>query len=227
MTQPNISRNPCPLCHTLGANVLHRDPQRSYLVCRVCNLVFVPSEYLLSPEKEKAEYDLHRNDPDDQEYRQFLNRLFSPMLKQLNPGSHGLDFGSGPGPTLSIMFEEAGHKMTVYDHFYANDPAALDENYDFITATEVVEHLHEPRKELDYLWTHLNPGGRFGIMTKLVLGPEEFKKWHYKNDLTHVCFFSESTFKWLANLWRAKLTFLGTDVIIFNKSNPAPDPKPR
>jgi hypothetical protein len=180
-------------------------------------LVFVPPEQYVSPQEEKTEYDLHENSPDDPGYRRFLSRLFEPMQACILPGSHGLDFGSGPGPTLSLMFTEAGHTMAIYDPFYAPAPEVLQTQYDFITATEVVEHLHHPKRELDRLWSCLKPGGTLGIMTKLVLNQEAFERWHYKNDLTHVCFFSRTCFGWLSAEWQAELIFAAPDVILLGK----------
>lgn len=219
LLRPNIKSQICPLCQTADGREFYQDKCRGYFRCPACSLVFVPSAWFLSAEDEKAEYDLHQNDPDDQGYRRFLSRIFIPMQERLAPGSHGLDFGSGPGPTLSVMFEEVGHCMALYDPFYARQPSVLEKQYDFITATEVVEHLHDPKKELDRLWTCLKPGGRLGIMTKLVLDHEAFARWHYKNDLTHVCFFSRTTFEWLADRWEAELTFAGQDVILLDKKN--------
>ena len=205
----------CPLCEAANAEKFFEDKNRSYFRCRTCSLTFVLSECFLSSEEEKKRYDLHQNDPHDEQYRSFLNRLFQPLQKRLVPQSRGLDFGSGPGPTLSVMFEEAGHSMAIYDRFYAEDPTLLETTYDFITATEVLEHLREPQKELARLWGCLRPGGCLGIMTKLALGAKEFSKWHYKDDETHICFFSKETFTWLAAQWRAKVTFEDKDVIIF------------
>ena len=62
----------------------------------------MPHENFLSAEDEKARYDLHQNSPNDNRYRQFLNRIFVPMQERIAPESCGMDFGSGPGPTLSI-----------------------------------------------------------------------------------------------------------------------------
>ncbi len=215
----NIKNQICPLCKEDDASMFFRDRRRDFFLCPICNLIFVSSLQFLSSEAEKAEYDLHQNAPNDQGYRQFLSRIFIPMQEKLSPGSCGLDFGAGPGPTLSVMFEEAGHFMAIYDHFYSKDSSVLEKQYDFITATEVVEHLHNPRKELDRLWSCLKTGGSMGVMTKLTIGREAFAKWHYKNDLTHVCFFSRLTLKWLAARWQAELTFVDKDAAIFFKRN--------
>lgn len=144
--------------------------------------------------------------------------MFLPLSQRLAPGSSGLDFGSGPAPTLSLLFEEAGHAMNNYDFWYQPDPAVFSLRYDFITATEVVEHLRDPRKELERLWQCLKPGGTLGIMTKFRVGQDAFPHWHYKNDLTHVCFFSESTFDWLAGAWNAEMTIPEDDVVLFKKN---------
>lgn len=207
----------CPLCH-LGVGEDFYTDHRTYFRCPICQLVFVPPQFFLSRDEENAVYDQHQNSPDDQGYRDFLGRLFEPMLQRLSPHSRGLDFGSGPGPTLSLMFEESGHQMEIYDPFYAPDTTPLRKQYDFITATEVLEHLHEPRRELDQLWSCLKCKGSLGIMTKRVIDGEAFSRWHYKNDPTHVCFYSTETFAWLAGYWDATMTILEDDVVIFTKN---------
>jgi|TARA_B110000977_G_scaffold187863_1_gene255445 hypothetical protein len=135
----------------------------------------------------------------------------------VTPNSEGLDFGSGPGPTLSLMLSEEGHNMAIYDPFYAPDTNVLKQTYDFITITEVAEHLSAPRLELDQLWGLLRPGGWLGIMTKLVIDEPAFAGWHYKNDPTHISFFSRETFKHLAQHWSTEVEFIGDDVILLQK----------
>jgi 2-polyprenyl-3-methyl-5-hydroxy-6-metoxy-1,4-benzoquinol methylase len=113
---------------------------------------------------------------------------------------------------------EAGYSVSVYDKFYAPDRRVLDEQYDFITCTEVVEHLSEPANTFGELLAMLKPGGWLGIMTKLVIDRSAFATWHYKNDLTHIAFFSRHTFQWLASHWQCRLEFEGKDVIFLQKS---------
>ena len=207
----------CPLCNENDVGLFWQD-HRDYLRCETCSLVFVPERFHLDREAEKAVYDQHENSPDDPRYREFLSRLFDPLVTRLTPDSSGLDFGAGPGPTLSVMLEEAGFSMSIYDPFYAPDNQVFDSTYDFITATEVVEHLHQPGQELGRLWSLLAPSGWLGIMTKRVRDQQAFSTWHYKNDPTHVCFFSVETFQWLARLWSATLVVAGDDVVLFQKS---------
>jgi len=212
----------CPLCTAPGAQHYHRDSRRHYLQCPRCQLVFVDPAERLSAAAEKAEYDLHQNVIDDSGYQQFLTRLAKPMLARLTVGMQGLDFGCGDGPALAQLFTEAGLVMSCYDLFYRHDPALLQCEYHFITATEVVEHLFEPGLVLSQLWAQLYGGGHLGLMTKLVIDREAFATWHYKNDQTHVCFFSVETFVWLATSLGAELEILGSDVIILSKPDIEP-----
>ncbi|MCD6527687.1 MAG: class I SAM-dependent methyltransferase [Desulfuromonas sp.] len=195
----------------------HADRLRRYLHCCDCQLVFAEAVSLPTVEEEKQLYDQHQNSPQDEGYRRFLGRLYQPLRTRLTTGQQGLDFGSGPGPTLSVMFEEIGCPMSIYDPIYAPDSQVWQRDYDFITASEVVEHLHQPNVGLERIWARLKPGGFFGIMTKMVQDKTAFVCWHYKNDPTHVCFYSAATFDWLANKWQASVEIIGTDVIIFHK----------
>lgn len=207
----------CPLCGAPGAQHYFRDRRRDYCQCPRCQLVFVPAGQHLPPAEEKAHYDLHQNDPSDSGYRQFLSRLGDPLLARLTPGACGLDFGAGPGPTLSRMLEEAGHRMAIYDLYYAPDTAVLARRYHFVTATEVVEHLGQPGAVLAQLWSLVEPGGWLGLMTKLVRDRDAFEHWHYKNDPTHISFFSRATFDYLSESWGARLEYQHADVILLGK----------
>lgn len=208
----------CPLCCHSGTDDFYRDKRREYRRCLRCGLVFVPPQFYLTAEREKAEYDLHCNEVDDPGYRGFLSRLAKPMMDRLAPTSRGLDFGCGPGPALAAMFAEAGHQVSLYDVFYQPDTDPLRRRYQFITATEVVEHLHRPGEVLAGLWQQLEPEGYLGVMTKLVRDADAFANWHYKNDPTHVCFFSELTWRWWAGENGASLERFGADVILLQKN---------
>lgn len=207
--------SPCPLCLSPNTNPFFQDRRRDYLRCRQCRLVFVPPRQHLTADAEKSIYDYHQNGAEDAGYRQFLSRLATPLANRLPAGAGGLDFGCGPGPLLAKMFNELGHAMQTFDPFYANRPETLQSRYDFVTCTEVIEHFRQPRREFDLLFRLLKPGGCLGIMTKLVIDADAFSRWHYKNDPTHISFFSEDTLAWLAAAYRCRLEIIGKDVGIF------------
>mgnify|MGYP003965087051 CR=1 FL=1 len=80
-----------------------------------------------------------------------------------------------------------------------------------------------PGRELDQLWDRLAPGGWLSIMTKRVRDQGAFKTWHYITDPTHISYFSEASFHWLAAHWSgmgpaATLTIAGNDVVLINKA---------
>lgn len=219
----------CPLCpiviehkapdtHALATAALyHEDKHRSYWLCTSCSLVFVPPQYHLSFSEQKQIYDQHNNDPSDLGYQKFLSRLTDALQPKLTPKSTGLDYGCGPGPVLAQMLQSSGFNMDVYDPIYAPNTESLTSQYDFITATEVIEHFCEPAKSIRAIWQLLKPNGWLGIMTKRVSSQAAFKNWHYIRDITHVSFFSEPCFKWLADHLGANLELIGTDVALLQK----------
>lgn len=207
----------CPLCRGGNIKFFHEDKQRAYVQCSHCRLVFVPRHYWLNAAEEKATYDLHRNHPGDPGYRKFLSRLSEPLLEKLGAEQHGLDFGCGPGPTLSSLLETHGHRVDLYDPFYFNDPSIFRKKYDFICASEVVEHLHAPDREFSALFEMLKPGGWLALMTKLVIDRQAFARWHYIRDLTHICFYCRDTFEYLAGRYCTTLEYPAKDVILLNR----------
>lgn len=208
----------CPLCSCPETTKIHTDADRAYYHCPVCDLICVERNALLVPHEEKLRYDLHENNPADPNYRNFLDQLAQPLLTRLGPPPlRGLDFGSGPGPTLAIMLAEQGYTMRIYDHYYAPNPHILEETYDFVTCTETFEHFYTPSIEWFLLVNLIKPGGWLGIMTLLHPPLAEFPTWHYINDLTHVSFFSRQTFNFLAQRDRLHVEIIGDHVILFQK----------
>ncbi len=207
----------CPLCES--NNFLEYDiiKSRVYNLCSACGLLYLDKRFHLNSEEEKKRYDQHINDPNDERYRKFLSRIFTPLNNLLRPCSYGLDFGSGPGPTLSKMFEERKHRVEIYDKFYADDKSVFNNLYDFITSTEVIEHLFNPKNEIEMLLTRLKSNGHIAFMTKFFSKEIEFKTWYYKDDPTHVCFYSENSFRWIAKRYKLDIEVLKDDVVIYKK----------
>ena len=160
-------------------------------------------------------YRQHRNRPDDPAYRAFLARLADPLIPRIPRGARGLDYGSGPGPTLSVMMEEAGFTMRIWDPFFAPDPAPLEETYDFVTCTETAEHFHDPGREFRRLAGLLRPGGWLGLMTGILRPDVDFREWWYVRDPTHVAFYAPETLEWVADRHGWLLHDVASTVVLF------------
>lgn len=209
----------CPLCQSSEVVDYHQDKKRPYLQCQSCHLVFVPQSHHLTSELEKAEYDKHENNVDDEGYLKFLSRMASPIIERVNKQSRGIDIGCGPAPALAKLLEQNGHKMALYDLYYFKDESVLQQQYDFVTCTEVIEHIAKPDAFINQLQSLIKKDGVIGLMTKLVIDQERFKSWHYKNDPTHICFYSKPTFEFIAGKYKLNVEFIGNDVILLSKQS--------
>jgi SAM-dependent methyltransferase len=207
---------PCPLCNNMARDYA-APPSGHYYRCPGCDLIAQASSELPSHSAELAHYDTHENSPDDPGYRNFLGRLAEPLFRQLPPGAHGLDYGCGPGPSLSVMAQEAGFSMQDYDPFFADHAELLEQQYDFITCTEAVEHFYAPHREFEQLNAMLRPGGLLGLMTELHDTTDDFAGWWYHRDPTHVVFLSSLTLDWLAGTFNWEPVCRERAVSIFRK----------
>ncbi len=205
----------CILCESLSTKLFHHSENREYHHCNECDLVFVPPKFWVSTKDEKKKYDNHQNSPDDSGYCSFLDRLLLPLQSYLKDGAKGLDFGSGPGPTLSYLMEQRGYEMDIYDIFYHDEKSLFQKRYEFITTTEVIEHLHHPMDELKRLWSMLEDGGVLGLMTAFRV--DGFENWYYKRDLTHIAFYTPKTFEFISKKLGAKIVYIEDGVVIMQK----------
>jgi 2-polyprenyl-3-methyl-5-hydroxy-6-metoxy-1,4-benzoquinol methylase len=116
------------------------------------------------------------------------------------------------------MLEQYGHSVDLYDKFYARNDFVFDKQYDFITASEVAEHLNQPMVELNRLMGLLKSNGVLAIMTQILTPQIDFNKWYYKNDPSHIGFFSEKALNFLSKKWQAELCVISERVVIFKKN---------
>lgn len=208
----------CILCSSPRTFIYSHWKSVDYLQCEDCHMIFQSAETLLAQDEEKARYDTHQNNPNDPGYRKFLSRVVDPLLERIKKGQKGLDFGCGPGPTISVMLEEKGYSVDNYDLYYCPDTPLETNTYDFITSTEVFEHFYSPGKEIEKIWNTLKPGGVLGVMTLFYpQTKEEFNKWWYKDDPTHVCFYSPKVFDFIANKLGAEVEVISDQVVFLKK----------
>lgn len=202
----------CPLCKKVESTLYSSDKIRDYFQCNHCDLLFVPRENLISPEKEKERYELHDNVENDQGYLDYLGKIAESIKGFLQEGKTGLDFGSGRTKNLEYLLKP--FHVDSYDIYFYPEESLLQKKYDFVILSEVIEHLRNPIEEMMRLNLLLNSGGEFFIKTKLRPSTkEDFSNWFYKRDITHIEFFSEASLKFLGEiLGKPQMTKIGDDL---------------
>jgi 2-polyprenyl-3-methyl-5-hydroxy-6-metoxy-1,4-benzoquinol methylase len=206
----------CPLCGELGQFSSVTNLKRVFFRCPSCDLLFVDPSHLLSPEEEKKRYESHNNDIQDPRYQDFLRPLYEVVHQTFPPTAKGLDFGAGPGPALSEMLKKQGFEIELYDPFFWPNKKVLDTQYDFISASEVVEHFSDPSREFKLLRSLLKPEGALFVMTLPHTPEVDVRQWYYLKDPTHVCAYSKTTFDWVQrNFGFRKLQFQEPRIVSF------------
>lgn len=186
----------CPLCGDAGrSRSISGAGDRRYYLCENCHLIFVDRRDHVPRSVAEAHYRTHENGIEHKGYVTFLERAINPLLPHLSHGMRGLDFGSGPGPTLSVLIRRLGFACDDYDPLFA--PRLFERRYDFIFATECFEHFERPVCELEILSDLLIDGGFLVVMTERWTDLSQFQNWYYARDPTHVSFFSDSTFDYV------------------------------
>ena len=187
----------CILCQSYKTSLYYQDHNRRFLNCDTCGCVFIPHKDLPKPEEEKTRYLAHQNDVEDGGFQKFVTPMVEAILANHSPKDMGLDFGAGTGPVVSKLLGDLNYKIALYDPFFHPNKAALKNTYEFIVCCEVIEHLHNPLKEFVLLKKLLKKKGILYCMTDLLPEKEGFKNWYYKNDFTHVIFYTPKTLQWI------------------------------
>jgi SAM-dependent methyltransferase len=186
----------CRLCHAADGltPVRGRDPRR-YVRCGRCQLIQLEREFFLDEADERARYLSHQNHIDSPGYVAFLDQAVAPALLHLNAHMRGLDYGCGPSPTLSALLHRAQIPCDDYDPYFRPEPPTGP--YDFVFATEVLEHFKDPAGSLAQIHDLLKPRGLLIVMTEAWTDLDRFRTWHYTSDATHVCFYHARTFDYI------------------------------
>lgn len=190
-------------------------PKRGlYHRCPHCELISLDLSYHPSEQEAFKEYCLHENSSLDPSYvAYFRDFVEASLLPFVGEGRRALDFGSGPSPVLATLLkEEYGYNCDCYDLYFSPEKVYIDQAYDLITSTEVIEHVDDPLPLFRLFSSLLAPGGILSIMT--LLHPEndlEFLRWYYIQERSHISFYSLKTLCQLASF--TGLTLLYSDGI--------------
>ncbi|MBW6492501.1 MAG: class I SAM-dependent methyltransferase [Lentimicrobium sp.] len=187
----------CPLCRNLSAKkTIPGTVGRIFYLCDECMLVFADPAARIADEDEKYRNTLHENSINNKGYIDFLNQVLNPALKYIDASMTGLDFGCGPDPTINLLLKQKEIECDNYNPFFFFD--LQNKKYDFIFATECFEHFNYPAEDINKIAGLLKKGGFLFILTSKRDTPAHFSKWTYARDLTHVSFYHERTFEFIA-----------------------------
>ncbi len=203
----------CPLCGSptsviKGASlelILVAGIERFYR-CEICHSVHVPSRFHLTEQQELERYALHDNNGTDEGYRNYLSGVIHSAEKLTGDISSFriLDYGSGENAVMTTILKERGIDAIAYDPNYEN-LSTIDGEFDLIVACESPEHFRSPREEFTKICSHLKPNGYLYLRTELLGTTPYFSAWYYKNDPTHIFFYSQDTLEYVARQFGLKL----------------------
>ncbi len=202
----------CSLCNSIIYKT-HLNDQwtdksgKTYFACRRCSLIQLDNNQILSYKAEKQRYMLHENSIDNKGYVTYLKKIIASSVRPfLNKGNRILDFGCGPEQTWADILTKEGFGVTSFDPYFYTAKEWKTQIFDVITAIEVFEHINSPAIELKLLNNCLSSGGYLIIRTMLHNNNwSEFSNWWYKDDPTHITFYSKDTVKYICNKWNYKL----------------------
>jgi SAM-dependent methyltransferase len=158
--------------------------------------------------------------------------LFYTLLESAGKTSAtALDFGCGNGAfirylrgkgieTLGVDPVHVDNDMSPYVYSSLDDLS--EKRFDVITAFEVFEHLDRPDDTISQLLSHLEENGFVYITTALtnraLTSIRCFQHWIYQKDPTHIGFFHERTFEWLAARHGLEIHVFRYDSVVLDRS---------
>ena len=180
----------CIICNTKSVSFVDNQLKKTFYHCPFCELIFLDKKFHISSDDEKKQYNHHNNSLENEGYIKMFDKFLDFALEGLHV-KNALDFGSGPTPVLSELLKRRGLHVEYFDKFYQPKKIYENKKYDLITSTEVFEHLKNPKEVLSLLANHLTQNGTIAIMTLFHSNnTEEFLKWWYRRDPTHITFFT-------------------------------------
>ncbi len=174
-----------------------------------CGGFFLHSDCFSTTSEQKQRYLLHSNDlgfhGEHNGYRTYLERYVETVLcyertKKEEKSIYSLfDYGSGPTPALVQLLKEYNCKFVFkndvkikhWDPFFYPDGDFFENGADIVFCLEVIEHFENPLEGFRGLAKSCAQGGLIAIQTQLAPNTfEDFEKWWYKEDSTHVSFYT-------------------------------------
>ena len=210
----------CKICQAKTQTLKDEKKELFYYRCSNCGFLYLDDKAIINREHEKKHYEKHNNSFECTGYVKmfdtFIEEAITPYLNHLKTA---LDFGCGKGPVLAELLRQKGLDVDQYDLYFYPEKVYENKKYDLITSTEVFEHLKEPIAILKVLVNALNSNGYIILMTQFPPKEDEnFLKWWYRRDITHIGFFTPKSFEIMAEKVGLKvIKTMNENIVIFQK----------
>jgi hypothetical protein len=189
----------CLLCESKDLISHHLSPKGDqFWFCKNCHFVFRDPLQWLTPEAEAERYLTHQNCVESSGYQNFLKPVVQLIEYLQSPTERGLDYGCGPQSVIQYLLHKKSYLMDVWDPQFYPNPKPQKKSYDYISCTEVFEHFRDPFKETQKILSLLKAHGCLYVKTAWVDQVDDFSKWHYQRDPTHVGFYGKKSFEFLS-----------------------------
>ena len=99
----------CSLCYSPSEFLLKAD-RREYHLCTSCRLIFVPSRFFITPEKEIERYLEHENSLENEGYVHMFEEKIDLITDYCQDVQTVLDYGCGYEPVLKTLLERRGYR---------------------------------------------------------------------------------------------------------------------
>ena len=210
----------CRVCK-IPSEEFYKDT-RTFYKCPVCYLIF--TEEMADEKGSEEHYKKQWTEGNPDFWKQQVDVFMGVAERFITPAKI-LDFGSGSG-AITEELRSRGYDVTPLEpmeHGYLRD-----QNYPYlfnlIVGLEVIEHIPNLWDELRELNDVLQPGGVMIFSTamtdKFIEHPqavEVFKGWWYKDDQTHVSFFSTDSVAMMAHKMGYESYVVGDQLFVLKK----------
>lgn len=207
----------CLLCNCTTVQPYEIIRAARFFTCTNCHIVFRDPEQFFDAKSEMKRYQKHTNDVLDPGYQNSVKTMIEIATSQYNNTASCLDFGAGEAPIVSYLLALKSYEPELWDPFFHPDTSVLQKQYDFITCSETIEHFYHPLREFQLMYEILKPKGTLYCKTALLPEKSAFADWYYKNDHTHVVFYSPESINWIQKKVGFSSFKIVEDIQIFQK----------
>lgn len=193
----------CPICASnIDKTIRCTQPEGIFFDCEICGAIIRDPMTHVPFSEEKSRYLNHENSVENIGYLDYGRKVTDLVIEHPRYSHHSkfkiLDFGSGAAELVKALLGDQ-HQVSSYDPHFFPDNKLLQDNYDVIIASEVVEHFNHPGQEWNLVSRLLKKDTSLLVVrTQPFLDHLSLQDWYYRRDPTHVIFYRLKTLDYIS-----------------------------